>query len=291
MAKFTLFNYTKPGKGVRKGAPRKKGVALYFSVLVKSFWKFITLNLLYIVASLPAILIAWVLSSFFVTWSATLAQVNIDKSAPQLLIISILVSVVLMLVSGSGPATAAMSYIMHKYANDTHAWAVSEFYEQMKINFKQGMAAYFINITLTACLLVAYNFYSYTFSGLTAVFFRVMVILSVILFTFMQFYVYSLMAGYKMKLRHIYKSALLLSLAQFGMNFAVLGVVGIIVYINLYLFAGTSLGGLLFLGLLLFSLVTYTEVFMTDKLIKKALADPSYTEVQEDNSEKDDMFE
>ena len=94
-----------------------------------------------------------------------------------------------------------------------------------------------------------------------------------------------------MKLRHIYKTALLLSLAQFGMNFAVLSVVGIIVYINLYLFAGTSLGGLLFLGLLLFSLVTYTEIFMTDKLIKKALMDPEYTEVQENNYEKDDMFE
>lgn len=291
MAKFTLFNYTKPGKGVRKDAPRKKGVALYFSVLLKRFWKFITLNLLYIVASLPAILIAWVLSSFFVTWSATLAQVNIDKSAPQLMIISILVGIVLLIVSGSGPASAAMSYVMRKYANDTHAWAVSEFYEQIKINFRQGLAAYFINITLTACLLVAYNFYSYSFSGLSAVFFRVMVILSVILFTFMQFYVYTLMAGYKMKLRHIYKTALLLSLAQFGMNFAVLSVVGIIVYINLYLFAGTSLGGLLFLGLLLFSLVTYTEVFMTDKLIKKALMDPEYTEVHENNYEKDDMFE
>ncbi len=291
MAKFTLFHYDKPGKGVRKDAPQKKGAALYFSVLLKRFWKFITLNLLYIVASLPAILIAWALSSFFVTWGATLGQVDIDKAAPQLMIISVLVGIVLLLVSGSGPASAAMSHIMRKYANDTHAWAVSEFYEQMKINFKQGMAAYFINITLTACLLVAYNFYSYTFSGLTAVFFRVMVVLSVILFIFMQFYIYPLMSGYKMKLRHIYKSALLLSLAQFGINFAILGVVSLIAYMNLYLFAGSSLGGVLFLGLLLFSLVYYTEVFMTDKLIKKALQDPSYTEEQEGDYEKDDMFE
>ena len=291
MAKFTLFKYDKPGKGVSRDAPRKKGAALYFSVLLKRFWKFITLNLLYIVISLPAILVSWVLSSFFVTWSATLGQVDIDKSAPQLMIISVLVGVVLLLVTGSGPASAAMSYIMRKYANDTHAWAVSEFYEQTKINFKQGMAVYFINVVITACLLVAYNFYSYTFSGLTAVFFRVCIALAMLLFIFSQFYVYHLMAGYKMKLRHIYKSALLLSLAQFGMNFAILGVVCVIAYANLYLFAGTSLGGLLFFGLLLFSLVTYTEVFMTDKLIKKALRDPSYTQEESDNYEKDEMFE
>lgn len=290
MARFTIFKYDKPGKGVPKNAPAKTGTALYFDILLRRFWKFIVLNLMYMVASLPAALIAWFISFNFVTWSATLANINPEAFAGQIIILAILVGVVLLLICGSGPATAAMFYVLRKYALDTHAWVASDFFDSFKINFKQGMIAYLINILTVSSLLFAFNFYSYSFSGITALLFKSALILTAVLFIFIQYYAYFLIAGYKMKLRHIYKSAVLMSLAHFGLNVAVLCVSGLIVSIGIFLMAGLSLAGFIFMGLLMFSLVSFTQIFMTDKAVKKALGDPSFKDDSEDY-EKDDMFE
>ena len=291
MARFTLFNYDKPGKGISKNAPKKVGVSLYFNIFIRRFWKLLTLNLLYIISSLPAILIAWFISFYYVTWTASLASIDLDTNATALLIYIILMAVLLLLICGTGPATAAVTYVVRKYADDTHAWAAGEFYDHLKINFKQGLIAYFINILIAVCMLIAYNFYSYSFSGVASVFFRIVLIVAILLFTFMQFYVYHLMAGYKIKLRHIYKSALLLSLAHFGWNIAVLCACGIFVIAGLYLLIGLSLAGYIYLGLLLFCTVIYTQVFMTNKIIKHAVGDPRYFSQNRTSYEKDDMFE
>ncbi len=52
-----LANYDKPGPGVDKNEQKKKGIALFFSILKKKFWKLIPLSLLYILVSLPIITI------------------------------------------------------------------------------------------------------------------------------------------------------------------------------------------------------------------------------------------
>jgi len=50
-----LFNYDKPGPGIDKNAPQKKGLALYFSILKDKFWKLIPLSLLYLLTMLPVL--------------------------------------------------------------------------------------------------------------------------------------------------------------------------------------------------------------------------------------------
>lgn len=291
MAKLTLFNYDRPGKGIRKDAPQKKGLALYFDIFFRRFWKLITLNLLYVIASLPALIIAWYISFHFVAWSATLAEMNIEANVVPLVILSIIIGIILLLVCGTGPATAAMFYVLRKYVGDSHAWPASDFLEHFKVNFKQGLAAYFIAIATSMCLLFSFNFYNYTLTGISAAFFRATLLTAMLLFIFVQFYVYRLMACYKMKLRHIYKSALILAIAQFGLNIATVCVGGLIAFIGLFLIAGMSLGGYIFLGLFMFSLVYFTQIFMTDIAIRKALRDPSVVTDLPEEYVKDEMFE
>lgn len=48
-----LMNYDKPGPGVDKKEPKKKGIALFFSIFKQKFWKLIPLSLLYVLVSLP----------------------------------------------------------------------------------------------------------------------------------------------------------------------------------------------------------------------------------------------
>ena len=52
---FGLFDYSKPGPGVDKNAPRKKGFVVFFEIYFRKFWKLILVNLLYVLVSLPVV--------------------------------------------------------------------------------------------------------------------------------------------------------------------------------------------------------------------------------------------
>jgi len=48
-------NYDKPGPGVNKDEPRKKGAARFFELLLREFWDLIKLNLLFCLFALPSV--------------------------------------------------------------------------------------------------------------------------------------------------------------------------------------------------------------------------------------------
>ncbi len=52
---FGLFNYDKEGPGVSKNAPKKKTFVVFFEMFFRNFWKFITINLMYWLISIPVI--------------------------------------------------------------------------------------------------------------------------------------------------------------------------------------------------------------------------------------------
>ena len=52
---FGLFDYNKPGPGVDKNSPKKKGFVIFFEIYFRKFWKLIIANLLYVLVSLPVL--------------------------------------------------------------------------------------------------------------------------------------------------------------------------------------------------------------------------------------------
>ena len=54
---FGLFNYSKPGPGVDKNAPKKKRFFFFFELYFRKFWKLIQLNLLFVVCCIPIVTI------------------------------------------------------------------------------------------------------------------------------------------------------------------------------------------------------------------------------------------
>lgn len=48
-------SYLKEGRGIEKDAPPKKGLALFFEILVREFWQILKLNLLFFVCALPIV--------------------------------------------------------------------------------------------------------------------------------------------------------------------------------------------------------------------------------------------
>lgn len=52
---FGLLNFEKEGPGIDKNAPKKKTFVVFFETFFRNFWKFITINLVYILLSIPLI--------------------------------------------------------------------------------------------------------------------------------------------------------------------------------------------------------------------------------------------
>ncbi|MBQ4118784.1 MAG: DUF624 domain-containing protein [Clostridia bacterium] len=52
---FGLFDYTKEGPGVPKNAPKKKTFVVFFETFFRNFWKFITINIVYSLISIPLV--------------------------------------------------------------------------------------------------------------------------------------------------------------------------------------------------------------------------------------------
>lgn len=54
---FFSPNFEKPGPGIDKDAPPKKGLALFFEILIREFWQLIKLNLIFLLACIPIVTI------------------------------------------------------------------------------------------------------------------------------------------------------------------------------------------------------------------------------------------
>lgn len=52
---FGLFNYEKEGPGIEKNAPKKKTFLVFFETFFRNFWKFISINIVYNLISIPVI--------------------------------------------------------------------------------------------------------------------------------------------------------------------------------------------------------------------------------------------
>ena len=46
---FGLFDYEKEGPGISKNAPKKKTFIVFFETFFRNFWKFININLVYLI--------------------------------------------------------------------------------------------------------------------------------------------------------------------------------------------------------------------------------------------------
>ena len=128
-------NYNKPGRGISKEEiDNKSGIELYFDILFRRIWKMMTLNLLYVLVSIPVIVISAIIPLYLLTMTASVKGINITENASSLLILSILFALAFFQVTGSGPASVAKSYVLRKYVNDKHSWVMSDFFENIKKN-------------------------------------------------------------------------------------------------------------------------------------------------------------
>lgn len=176
MAWSFFGNYNKPGKGVEKDEPRKKGLMLFFTVFQRKFWKMLQLSMLYTLFCIPIITI--------------------------------------------GPATAALTFVVRNYSREQHSWHFSDFMEQFKLNFKQGLLFGIIDMVIYFSLIFSFLFY-WRQRGFISIF-AAFVVLMIIIFTMMRFYIYPMIVTFKLKASAIFKNAFIFATINFFKNLYVM---------------------------------------------------------------------
>ncbi len=280
---FGFFDYTKPGKGVSKEDVDKHGIALFFDILARRWGKLILLNIIYVLFSIPAILINWLVSGALITWligicggpEAIAAATGIKPEEINLMFqfFSLLLTFSLLLILGSGSASAAMSYVIRKYVNDTHSWVWSDFWDNFKSNFFQGTVAYIINLVVFVFCIFALVFYNVWMGGILGTVVSTIVGIIFVLFLMMQMYVYQIMSGFKLKIKDIYRNALFLTIGKFPVNLiAAIFTAGVIYLYSLVLVYEISLIAVI---TVFYTLAVFIQIFITNNTVKKYLLEPS----------------
>ncbi len=264
-------NYTKPGKGITEDDLNKTGIALYFDILIRRFWKFVQINLLFLATSLPAILINFAVSAFLLSMMNVFNFGMIPEDA--FIVPYVFTAAVLLLLGGSGSAGAAMAHVIRKFVNDTHSWTASDFFDSLKNNLKQGTAAYVINTAVIAVLALAIMFYDSFLGGASGFFLKTVTIIAAVIFCMMQMYVYQIMAGFELKLKDIYRNALLLTMGKLPTNIVAFLFTALFIYLfNLIV---SEPYAVFFIIFVLYSLTAYTQLFITNNIVKKYLEEPA----------------
>lgn len=216
---------------------------VFFGVFTRKFWKLITLNFMFILFNLPAIIISYFLCTFLVMLFMPEAGNSAEEFSLLVLYsgfptVMFFMAVPLITV---GPAQAGLTYLLRCYSYEMPTFDWSDFKDKMKENLKQGIFASLINLFILLFLIMDLYLYPQV-SGGNALFSVAngLMIMVFILFLMASLYIYPMMVTYRLRLRDIYKNAVLFALARFVPNLAVLMLCFLLVIGPSLVFSATS---------------------------------------------------
>lgn len=236
-----LFNsYLKPGKGVSKDEPEKKGFFLYWEIAFRKFSKILGANAVYTLASLIWIVL---LVMFFGPYVSSIggllekaqgAEADAGNIQLAVLHINVMLASATFFILGSGPASASYAYIVKCFTNHQHAWIMSDGWDKFKENFKQSMIIVLFDVVYLLLASVALRFYYMKIGDGGTIFgipFYLMIVLTFVV-GWMHFYIYQIMVTFECTVKQLMKNALLFALGKLPMNLLLtilsVGVTGVI---------------------------------------------------------------
>lgn len=247
-------NYNKPGKGIDKNAPKKKGLNLFYDTYFRKFWDIIKLNLLYLVTTLPCLAVIMLLSGglandFTAKFAPLAAQAlglaSVDISNPELaklimfadLGIRLFTGLAFITLVGAGPMTAGLAHILKCFVNEVPVFLVSDYFAAVKANWKQALGVWVIDLVVYTLAYYAIRFYG----GLPApmMYLKYVLYALIFFFTILHFFIYHLMISYKMPFMQLYRNSALFAIPSFPFCLLVFAVCAFV----LFIFPGIALTG------------------------------------------------
>lgn len=223
MPEEPIFN-TAPGE---KTEDDRSKLAIFFGVLGRKFWKLITTNVMFMIFNIPAFIIGFILSVYMIgmfvpgvadgTRNDLLTTMFIDGFPTVLLFMVIPVLT-------TGPSQAGFTYLLRCYSYELPVFNWMDFKDKVKENLKQGIIVSLINLFILAFLLLDIFLYSRITlnAGPILPIANGLLIVVFILFLMLSMYLYPMMVTYSLKIKDLYKNAILFAFARFIPNLAVL---------------------------------------------------------------------
>lgn len=208
---FGFFNYEKEGKGVRKDEPQKKGIARFFELFFRKFWKYMQISMMYFITCIPAILFYYFLSMLLFG--------DIITNSPETLPIATLYVNLLVIFFAASPFKAGFTYILRNFVREDHAWVFSDFFAHTKNNFKQAISVFVIDLAVLTLLTINLRFYM-LMAGRSMLYAAACGINLLIIFIYisMQPYMWSMMVTFRLTLKQMYKNAFIFSVLGIKRN-------------------------------------------------------------------------
>lgn len=259
-----LFNnYDKPGKGIDKDAPKKKGIFLYFELLWRKLGLLIKSNILYFLVSIPVILIY-----HFASWFALANLTRSGNPSQHMILIS---AVLLTVLWGTGPVSCGYAYLMRNFAREEHVFLTSDFFEKIKENFKLGIIMLIADIAVLFTGTVSLRFYMQLYKNGQgfAKYIICILIIAAMFYTFMHYYVYEFAVTFENKALDTIKNSFIMAAASMPMNLFLTLFVSLVTYLAFGFFTPIAI---VFLSLFFWiSLMRFPIDFYAARVIKRKL--------------------
>ena len=280
---FGFFDYTKPGKGVNKDEPKKKGILRFFELFFRKFWNYMKLNLLYMITCIPAFL-------FYTYILLYLFGGNVEPDlAWAMLFLAAAGAITLITFLGGSPFAAGFNYVLRNYVREEHAWVFSDFLEHTKKNLKQSLFVFFTDLIIVTVILFNIRFYFLASASniwMTAL--LVLVAFLFMIFLIMHTFIWTMMVTFRLKIGQIYRNAFLLTILRLFRN---IGGFILIFALSLVLLTIQPIIGILIMiliGFSMFGLINHMICYPTIKKYMLDLVEGSEEENLQDETVSDD---
>lgn len=203
-------------------------VSLFFDMLRIHFSGLFSINLLYILFCLPAI--AWTLLNFAVLTDAGTTEAVVGLIPTYLMIMIPCLGL-------CGVAAPGLMYVLRNWSRDQHSFMFSDFKEQIKGNWKNGLIVGLLNGFVTLTAYVGYMFYGQQMAS--SVFFivpQMLVIMLCIFWWMMNMVIYTMMVTYDMKFGQLVRNSAIIVLARLPWALLIFGGSVLPAFIVLFVF-------------------------------------------------------
>ena len=302
-----LFNFKKDRPEILFAEDTTPNIKYYFKLLWRKFTKLMSINLLAILQFLPLIV------GFFVYfWAETkptitstmfpvmqgIADIPLDGADVELaveplnqLMLSVssiqyriphetwtmflvIVGLFVLFVVSFGILNVGFTYLMREMINGNPVFIFSDMKHAIKRNFKQGLLFGLIDAALIIILIVDFSYLNSLPSGFFGDFMYVGVIAIGLIYFVMRFYSYMMLITFDMKIRKIFKNALIFVMLGIKRNImAILWIVALLV-INFYVFVLFQPLGIILPILYMPAVPMFTTAYAAYPVIKKYMIDP-----------------
>lgn len=269
-----FMNFSKPGPGVDKNAPKKKGIFLYFELFFRKFGKIIASNALYCLISVPLLLFLYIFAPVGLMEETVKSAADGDTYILIMMALRMAFAFGIFILWGSGPASAAYAYITRCFTREEHVWIISDGKDKFKENFKQSIVVVIVDILVLFLGLNAVMFYHSSYALNQSLIWMVaeyMTVLMLMVYTMMHYYIYQIMVTFECTIPQLYKNSLLLALGKLPYNI-LLSIFAVVMIGVFYLILSPYLSIILSFVIVV-AFVRFPIEFMAARTISKTITD------------------